>query len=189
VASTFEDQVKIFSSSGKFVKQVKPGTPFNLPSDMLTLRSGGFVVRDDASIQFFTVEGNYIRALDTTHINKCYGMTEDETGLLVTINENKGTAWRRGKGKKEESKIADEGTAIGETDLLFFDVETGHLVKRMEMADIIKDKQSSKCRFLTSWQGLAVDNRPGHGLRIHVGPGHQGGGQVWQDWVWTRMLQ
>ena len=79
-------------------------------------------------------------------------MTEDETGLLVTINENKGTAWRRGKGKKEELKVADEGTAIGETDLLFFDVETGHLVKRMEMADIIKDKQRSKCRFLTSWK-------------------------------------
>jgi len=153
VASTFEDQVKIFTSSGKFVKLLKPGTPFNHPSDMLTLRSGEFVVRDDASIQFFTAEGMYVRSLDTTHINKCYGMTEDEEGLLVTINENKGTAWRRGKGKKEEMKVADGGTMIGETDLLFFDVETGQLVKRMEMADIIKDKQRSKCRFLTSWQG------------------------------------
>ena len=30
--------------------------------------------------------------------------------------------------------------ADGGTDLLFFDVETGHLVKRLEMADIIKEK-------------------------------------------------
>ena len=37
--------------------------------------------------------------------------------------------------------------------LTLFDVETGHLVKRMEMADIIKDMQRSKCRFLTSCQG------------------------------------
>ena len=46
-------------------------------------------------------------------------------------------------------KAADGGT--GETNLLLFDVATGNL--RMEMADIIKDMQRSKCRFLTSWQG------------------------------------
>jgi len=150
IASTFEDQVKIFSSSGQFLKIVRPGTPFNHPSDMLTLRSGEFVVRDDASIQFFDAEGKYVKSLDTTHINKCYGMTENETGLLITINENKGKAWRKGKVGEEKMEI---GTVLGETDLLFFDVETGQLVKRMEMADIIKDKQRSKCRFLTSWQG------------------------------------
>ena len=48
--------------------------------------------------------------------------------------------------------VADGGTANGKTDLIIFDVETSHLVKRMEMADAIKDKQRSKCRFLTSWK-------------------------------------
>ena len=78
-------------------------------------------------------------------------MTGDKTGQLVTINEKKETAWSRGKGKRDELKAADGGA--GETNLLFFDVETGHLVKRMEMADIIKVMHRSKCRFLTSWQG------------------------------------
>ena len=43
-------------------------------------------------------------------------MTEDKTRQLVTINENKGTVWRRGKGKREELKAADGGT--GETNFL-----------------------------------------------------------------------
>eukprot|EP00092_Neocalanus_flemingeri_P018804 GFUD01020362.1.p1 GENE.GFUD01020362.1~~GFUD01020362.1.p1 ORF type:complete len:646 (-),score=219.15 GFUD01020362.1:60-1997(-) len=153
VASTFEDKVKIFSNTGNFIKQVVPGSPFNHPSDMITLRSGDFVVRDDASIQFFNSEGKYIRSLDSSQINKCYGLAENEMGQLVTINENKGTSWRRGK-KEGEMKITVEGgTAVGDTDLLFFSVESGQLVKRMELTDIIKDKQRSKCRFLTSWQG------------------------------------
>jgi len=154
VASTFEDKVKMFSNSGSFIKLVKPGSAseFDHPSDMLTLRSGQFVVRDDVSIQFFSSEGKYIRSLDSGHINKCYGLAENEMGQLVTINENKGTAWRRGK--KGEGKMTGEGgTALGETDLLFFSVETGQLVKKMELSDIIQDKQRSKCRFLTCWQG------------------------------------
>jgi len=150
VASTFTDQVKIFSNSGAFIKIVKPDIPFNHPSDMLTLRSGEFAVRDDANIQFFTIKGKYIRSLDTTYINKCYGMAEIEGGLLVTINENKGRAWR--KGKLPDQDKFEGGTGMGETDLLFFNIETGQLVKRMEMAGIILDKQRSKCRFLTTWQ-------------------------------------
>eukprot|EP00092_Neocalanus_flemingeri_P032122 GFUD01034913.1.p2 GENE.GFUD01034913.1~~GFUD01034913.1.p2 ORF type:complete len:293 (-),score=92.57 GFUD01034913.1:54-932(-) len=148
VASTFEDKVKIFSNSGNFIRQVVPGASFNRPSDMVTLRSGDFVVRDDVSIQFFNSEGKYIRSLDSGHINKCYGLTENDMGHLVTINENKGTVWRRGKNVSREG-----GTAEGETDLLFFNVESGQLVKRIELADIIQDKQKSKCRLLTSWQG------------------------------------
>jgi len=150
VASTFTDQVKIFSNSGTFIKIVTPDVPFNHPSDMLTLRSGEFAVRDDANIQFFTMKGKYVRSLDTTYINKCYGMAEIEEGLIVTINENKGRAWRKGK-VPDQNKL-EEGTGMGETDLLFFNVETGQLVKRMEMAGIILDKQRSKCRFLTTWQ-------------------------------------
>jgi len=150
VASTFTDQVKIFSNSGSFLKIVTPFVPFNHPSDMLTLRSGEFAVRDDANIQFFTTWGKYIRSIDTTYINKCYGMAEIKEGLLVTINENKGRAWR--KGKISDQDKSEDGTGLGETDLLFFSVETGQLVKRMEMASIILDKQRSKCRFLTSWE-------------------------------------
>ena len=54
---------------------------------MLTLHSGEFAVRDDANIQFFNSNGIFTRSLDTTYINKCYGMAEIEDGVLVTINE------------------------------------------------------------------------------------------------------
>ena len=68
---------------------------------MLTLRSGQFIVREDVSFQFFTAEGKYIRSLDTTNINKCYCMTGDKTGQLVTINENKGTAGGEERGREK----------------------------------------------------------------------------------------
>ena len=35
------------------------------------------------------------------------------------------------------------------TDLLFFNLGTGELVKKIEMEDIIPNKAMSKCRFLT----------------------------------------
>ena len=34
----------------------------------------------------------------------------------------------------------------GESDLLFFNLSTGSLVKRVELADVIADKEKSKCR-------------------------------------------
>ena len=36
----------------------------------------------------------------------------------------------------------------GESDLLFFNLATGSLVKRVELADVIADKEKSKCRFV-----------------------------------------
>ena len=35
-----------------------------------------------------------------------------------------------------------------ETDILFFKIETGQVVRRIELAEIIDDKANSKCRFL-----------------------------------------
>ena len=61
VASTFQDQVKIFDSNGRFLKSIRPGIPFEHPSDMITLRSGHFAVRDNSSIQIFSEELALIR--------------------------------------------------------------------------------------------------------------------------------
>ena len=49
--------------------------------------------------------------------------------------------------------IGEGGTAIGETDLLFLDLETWQLVNKIELTEIIKNHQQSKCRFLRCWQG------------------------------------
>ena len=39
-------------------------------------------------------------------------------------------------------------TKPNETDILFFKIETGQVSRRIELAEIIDDKASSKCRFL-----------------------------------------
>jgi len=130
VASTFEGKVKIFTQEGKFLSQVvSPEPPFDRPSDMVTLQSGQFVVRDNSRVQVFSANGNFMKNMwqDKGH-DKCYGLAQDNEGRLVTIMES-----RRPR----------------KTDLLFFDLDTGKLVKKIEMEDIITNKAMSKCRFLT----------------------------------------
>jgi hypothetical protein len=39
-------------------------------------------------------------------------------------------------------------TKPNETDVLFFKIETGQVSRRIELAEIIDDQSSSKCRFL-----------------------------------------
>jgi len=144
VASTFQDQVKIFDSNGRFLKSIRPGIPFEHPSDMITLRSGHFAVRDNSSIQIFSEEGVFLKSIDSMYINKCFGLAEDKSGFLVTINENKA---KKQWGKKNHVENSKFGTAQGDADLLFFNIETGKL-KRKVALDLIQDKQRSKCRFL-----------------------------------------
>ena len=130
VASTFENKVKIFTSEGKLVTEViSPEPPFDRPSDMVTLHSGEFVVRDNTRVQVFSASGNFMKNMwqDRGH-DKCYGLAQDKEGRLVTIMESK-------RPRK--------------TDLLFFNLGTGELVKKIEMDDIIPNKPMSKCRFLT----------------------------------------
>jgi len=134
VASTFEDKVKMFSATGKFLSLVtSPESSFEHPSDMVTLHTGQFVVRDNTRVQVFSPMGTHVRTLwQDKGQDKCYGLAQDKEGRLVTIMET-----RRQK----------------KTDLLFFDLETGKLARKIEMEDIIPDKSRSKCRFLTCQLG------------------------------------
>jgi len=130
VASTFEGKVKIFDPEGKFVTQViSPEPQFDRPSDMVALQSGQFVVRDNTRVQVFSAKGNFMKNMwQDQGKDKCYGLAQDKEGRLITIMESR-------KPRK--------------TDLLFFDLSTGELVKKIEMEDIIANKGMSKCRFLT----------------------------------------
>lgn len=141
VSSTFEDQVKMFTGCGQFLRMVEaePGRGFKHPSDMVALRDGGFAVRDQLTVRCYDRAGRFQRRLDPTFLDRFYGLAEDNEGRLVTINENKG-----GRVRKK-----NDGTRAGESDLLFFNLSTGCLVKRVELADVIADKEKSKCRFLT----------------------------------------
>ena len=133
VASTFEDEVKMFTSRGEFVKLVRPKLGFSHPSDMVTLRNGEFAIRDDKSVQIFNAEGNYLKSLDDRYFAGCkfYGLAQNEDGHLVVINENKP---RKGM-KKDQSntKMMEDGTKPGEADLLFFDIETCEMMNKVCM--------------------------------------------------------
>jgi len=130
VASTGEQKVKIFTPEGKFVKQVcSPEKPFDRPTDMVTLQSGQFVVRDSTRVQVFSDNGEFVKNMwQDRGKDMCYGLAQDKEGRLITIMES-----RRPR----------------TTNLLFFDLGTGELVKKIEMEDIITNKAMSKCRFLT----------------------------------------
>jgi len=119
--------------------EAEPGRRFKHPSDMVALRDGGFAVRDQLTVRCYDRVGRFQRRLDPTFLDRFYGLAEDNEGRLVTINENKG-------GRVREK---NDGTRAGESDLLFFNLSTGSLVKRVELADVIADKEKSKCRFLT----------------------------------------
>lgn len=130
VATTFDDKVRMFSPSGTFLSFVTlSNAPFSRPTDMLTLHSGEFVVRDDNKVTVLTEEGKFLRTLwqDKGHV-KCYGLAQDKEDRVITIMCNR--SQRR-------------------TELLFFDLASGELVKKIDMEDIIAEKDKSKCRFLT----------------------------------------
>jgi YVTN family beta-propeller protein len=129
VASSFDDKVKMFDTAGTYLGPVLPGTSgkFSRPADMVCLGSGEFVVKDDTKLRLFSSEGVFISVIcEHLAATKCFGLAEDDQGRLVCIR-------RTGR----------------DTDLVFWDVGSKQIVKRMTLEDIIADKANSKCRFLT----------------------------------------
>lgn len=111
---------------------------FVRPSDILLLDGGKFLVRYELGIQMFTEQGEFTRSLGVGFMNRCYGLTMDGEGRVVTLNSNTGIG---GCGKL---------TALGQTDVFYLDIPTGAVVKRVELEDILGEHQKkSDCRFLT----------------------------------------
>ena len=121
---------------GEFYGLVSGQRKFVKPTDILVLKSGEFVIRDELGIQMFGEQGNFLKQLGTKFINRYYGLAEDEFGRVVTINSNNG----EGCGKLTE---------VGETDLFYIDTTSGGVVKRVELVDIVGERKTkSACRFL-----------------------------------------
>ena len=57
-------KVRMFSANGQFLSLISvPKAPFTRPTDMVTLHSGQFVVRDDNKVIVFNSEGKFLRTL------------------------------------------------------------------------------------------------------------------------------
>eukprot|EP00092_Neocalanus_flemingeri_P040834 GFUD01044453.1.p1 GENE.GFUD01044453.1~~GFUD01044453.1.p1 ORF type:complete len:601 (+),score=162.83 GFUD01044453.1:671-2473(+) len=133
-----DGSVRRFSREGQFLGMVISHREFVRPVDVLVLRSGDFVVRDELGIQMFGEQGKFIKNLGENFINRCYGLTEDEMGRVITINCNVGSGG------------AGDLTDLGQTDIFYIDTSSGAVVKRVEMIDIVGEaKDKSACRFIT----------------------------------------
>merc|ERR1711874_862871 len=77
-------------------------------------------------------------------IDRCFGVTEDDQGRIVTINNARSFSTPVKPGTKGRGGLTD----IGETDVFYINRDSGQVVKRIELADIIQDKEKTKCRFL-----------------------------------------
>ena len=133
VASTFENKVKIFNPDGHFVKLATlPDRPFMRPSDMVSLSSGDFVVRDAGGLHIFNKGGLFQRQLNIGQ-GKSFGLAQDISGNLVTIQE----------GKRGEA-----------ASLLFIQLGADKVVKGRDLGDLVgEERWLSKCRFLTHCKG------------------------------------
>merc|ERR1719186_756338 len=86
IAYAKNDSVKIIKSDGTLLYPILSVRPFKNPTDLITLSTGEFVVRDDVGLQLFTENGFYIKTLGSKRASKCYGLAEDEYGYIITIN-------------------------------------------------------------------------------------------------------
>ena len=132
-----DGSVRRFSYEGEFLGVVTGQRHFVRPTDILLLRSGEFVVRDELGIQMFQAQGMFIKNLGESFLNSCYGLAEDELGRIVTIN------CKTGRGA--------DLTDLGQTDVVYIDRESGDFVKREKIIGIVEEGGSpqSACRFLT----------------------------------------
>ena len=77
------------------------------------------VVREARGLRLFSADGQFLRSLGS-QTDCSVGLAEDQNGLLVTINCNKGM-----------EKVGV--TEAGETDIFFIDIEKDIVLKRIEM--------------------------------------------------------
>lgn len=133
IASTFDDKVKIFSNDGRFIKEVNSPNSFVRPSDMVTLHCGNFAVRDNIRVQVFGSDGSFVKVLlQNKSKDQYYGLAQDDEGRLLTLIESRSPA---------------------STYLVFIDIESGEVCKKVELGDPNANKRASKCRFLTYYAG------------------------------------
>ena len=138
IASTKEDRVKMYNlKDGKYIKELKynsPDGPFIRPSDMASLKTGKFAVRDERRIMIFDDDGNYVETVWKSKGGmRCFGLAVDGEDRLACLMET---------------------SSHSLLNLQLYDLNTGKWKVKVEMVSILgKDMSYSKCRFLTYHQG------------------------------------
>ena len=142
-----ENTVKMWSRDGQCTGEVVGDREFIHPSDVVCVGGTGFAVKDKKGIMMFDMQGKFVRNLEVDKLDTCSGMAVDNLGRIVIIN-------RCGEG--DEGKL----TLRGETDILYIDIMKEKVVKRVEMVDIIAEREKTICKALTMYKDklYVVDN-------------------------------
>ena len=119
---------------GELIKVVEPGRPFRSPSDTTAFSNGRFAVRDNLGIQLFSPDGDFLRHICPDQLDRVFGLANNDE-YLCTVNTNR-------------NKKHDSLTKPGENDVLFIDVDKNVIVRKIELEDIIPDKEKSMIRFI-----------------------------------------
>jgi len=133
--SSTENSIKMWNRDGGFLRSVSGKTSFQHPTDAIVIKAKGFLVLDRIGLHMFDYNGNFLKTLFVDKLDTCRGMVLDSTGRVVVINR---------------CFSGDQGmlTGQGQTDILYIDVEKEKVVKRVEMIDILEDKNKSDCKAL-----------------------------------------
>ena len=128
VASKSENRVLMYNMDGNMQKEIYNGREgFNKPSDMVSLRNGIFAIRSNSYVVTMDSRGRKISTIwEGRGGMKCFGLAQDDAGNLACLHETR-----------------------DETFLKLFDPEDGKQRRSIDITDIIKDRSTAMCRFLT----------------------------------------
>jgi len=134
VVADRKDQVVMFDSEGKFIREIlgENGQNFHRPGDMTALSNGDFALKDSSGIQLFNARGVFLsRFWSNNYRWKCYGLVEDDTKKMWFID-----------------------CGVNETHVKCLDI-TGKNPFAISLKSLIGERvRESKCRFLTFAEGL-----------------------------------
>ena len=128
VASKSENRVLMYNMDGNMQKEIYNGREgFNKPSDMVSLRNGIFAIRSNSYVGTMDGQGRKISTIwEGRGGMRCFGLAQDDAGNLACLHETR-----------------------DETFLKLFDPENGKQRRSIDITDIIKDRSTAMCRFLT----------------------------------------
>ena len=114
-----------FSREGETLRSLEEKTA---PIGFLARQNGEILLMDVRGVKVYNKDFQLRREIQIPVLNDCVGMAEDKLGNLITINVN-----------KSESKITRPGSAS----IFIIDVTEGHVIRVIDLQDIIEALKDS----------------------------------------------
>ncbi|KAL7647094.1 UNVERIFIED_CONTAM: hypothetical protein RMT77_002352 [Armadillidium vulgare] len=129
VADTFANRLLLFNEKCEFIRQIASSSVLKHPSAIVVLPDGKFAVRNNKEIIVFSPDCTFLKSFGSDFLKKPYGIAEDGQGNVITV---------------------DSGNSDS-LNIVFIDVTTGNMVKKIPVIDAVKPDQqcTSKPRFIT----------------------------------------